>query len=141
MGGLIRTVSNHMHRSFTSELKASGVTVAEWAVLRLMHVSGDTIASSEIADYTGMTRGAISKMIDRNTKKGLVLRSESIADRRYQDIKLTKKGKDLVTEFAKMTKTINHKFFSCLSATERKNLERLLQKIAKENQITGIAIQ
>ena len=136
----MRNVSYQLHQLFTKGLKSSSITVAEWAVLRLMYLSGDTIASSEIARRTGMTRGAISKLIDKNAKKGLVLRRESQTDRRYQDIKLTRKGKGLVPKLDKMTNVMNEQFFSCLTATERRTLEKLLQKVAEKNQLTEVPI-
>ncbi len=141
LGGIMRNVSYQLHQLFSKGLKSSSVSVAEWAILRLMYLSGDTIPSSEIALRTGMTRGAISKLIDKNAKKGLVLRRESKTDRRYQEIKLTKKGKDLVPKLDKMTNAINEQFFSCLTATERKTLEKLLQKVAEENLLVDVPVQ
>ena len=141
LGGIMRNVSYQLHQSFTRELKSSSVTVAEWAVLRLIYLSGGTLSSSEIARSTSMTRGAISKLIDKNTKKGLILRTESKTDRRYQDIKLTKKGKDLVPKLDKMTRALNDEFFSCLNATERKTLEQILQKITEKNQLIQVPVQ
>ena len=141
LGGVLRNVSYQIHQSFTKALKSSSVSVAEWAVLRLMYLSDDTIASSEIARTTGMTRGAVSKLIDKTIKKGLVSRRESKSDRRYQVIKLTKKGKALVPKLDKMTNAMNEHYFSCLTITEQKTLERLLQKVAEENQFTEVPIQ
>jgi DNA-binding MarR family transcriptional regulator len=141
LGGMMRNVSYQLHQLFTKELKRSSVTVAEWAVLRLIYLSGGTIASSEIAHSTGMTRGAISKLIDKNTKKGLILRTESKTDRRYQDIKLAKKANDLVPKLDKMTNTLNDQYFSCLNATERQTLEHILQKIAEKNQLIEVPVQ
>ena len=138
IGGWLRTVSNKVSHSFTRKLERSGVTVAEWVVLRMMHESGSTVSPSEVARRTGLTRGAVSKLVDRTIKKGLVTRAESKSDRRYQEIKLTAKANRLVPRLTKLAAEHDDEFFSCLTPSERKTLVRLLKKVASTNQVPEI---
>lgn len=90
IGFWMRLVSNNVSHAFARKLEASGVTVAEWVVLREMYTRDETTSPSAVAELTGLTRGAVSKLISRILAKGLVTRKESAGDRRYQDIKLTR---------------------------------------------------
>ena len=138
IGGWLRTVSNKVSHSFTRKLERSGVTVAEWVILRMMHECGPIVSPSEVARRTGLTRGAVSKLVERATKKNLVVRAESKTDRRYQEIKLTPKAKRLVPKLTKLAQENDDEFFSCLTLSERKSLIRLLKKVAMENQVPEI---
>ncbi len=138
IGGWLRSVSNQVSHAFTRKLERSGVTVAEWVVLRMMHECGPTVSPSEVAQRTGLTRGAVSKLVDRATKKNLVVRAESRTDRRYQEIKLTPKATRLVPKLTQLAQENDDEFFSCLTSAERKTLVRLLEKVAQDNQVAEI---
>jgi DNA-binding MarR family transcriptional regulator len=51
----------------------------------------------------GLTRGAVSKLIDRPLHKKLVTRVEAAGDRRFQDIALTAEGRAVVPRLAMIT--------------------------------------
>jgi len=68
-------------------------------VLREMY-GRDDMTPSKVADLTGMTRGAASKLIDRLVAKSLIHREERTDDRRYQDIRVTAAGARLVPSLA-----------------------------------------
>ena len=131
-------VSNNVSYSFAKKLDRSGVTVAEWVVLREMYSGDDTTSPSTVAELTGLTRGAISKLIERLLQKNLVTRAEALGDRRYQDIKLTAKAISLVPKLAALADQNDEDFFSVLNNSERKTLTEILQKIAKHHQLSKL---
>jgi DNA-binding MarR family transcriptional regulator len=119
----------------------SGVTVAEWVVLREMYKSREgTTLPSTVADLTGLTRGAVSKLISRLLDKGLVTRKESTSDRRYQDIALTKSAVALVPKLAKLADENDSEFFKVLSKTERETLKEILKRIVTLHKLTRMLI-
>lgn len=136
IGFWMRLVSNNVSSSFARKLDASEVTVAEWVVLREMFGGDDTTSPSIVAALTGLTRGAVSKLISRLLEKGLVSRKESAEDRRYQDIELTAKARALVPRLAALADQNDLEFFSCLAKSERSQLKELLQKLANHHQLT-----
>ena len=140
VGFWMRLVSNHVSYAFARKVEASGVTVAEWVVLREMY-GRDTTSPSAVAELTGLTRGAVSKLISRLLAKGLVTRKESIGDRRYQDIELTPAAIALVPRLAKLADKNDEEFFAGLSKPERSSLTALLQKIASEHQLTKVPVE
>lgn len=111
MGYRLRVVSNAVSHTFARKLAASEVTVAEWVILREMYSRDEKISPSVVAELTGLTRGAVSKLIDRLLHKHFVTRSESSGDRRYQHIKLTAKAINLVPQLAGIADENDESFF------------------------------
>lgn len=90
-GYWLRFVSNHVSQAFARKVEARGVTVAEWVLLREMLDAGAT-NPSRLAEALGMTRGTVSKLIERLIHKDLVARTVSDQDRRFQSVTLTPTG-------------------------------------------------
>jgi MarR family transcriptional regulator for hemolysin len=141
IGFWMRLVSNHVSYAFARRLEASGVTVAEWVVLREMYGGDDTTSPSAVAKLTGLTRGAVSKLVDRLLLKGLVTRAESVADRRYQDIKLTRAAIRMVPKLAEMADENDEEFFRVLSKSERASLTQMLRKISAVHKLTNVPVE
>jgi DNA-binding MarR family transcriptional regulator len=96
------------------------------------------MSPSLLADLTGMTRGAASKLIDRLVGKQLVSRQERSDDRRYQDIELTAQGRGLVPALAALADQNDEQFFALLSAAEREVLVATLKKLAQAHGLRRI---
>jgi DNA-binding MarR family transcriptional regulator len=138
-GFWLRFVSNHVSHSFARKLIGSGVTVAEWVVLREMFDAATT-SPSALAAATGLTRGAISKLIERLFQKDLVSRAEAASDRRFQDVCLTPAGRILVPKVAALADQNDHEFFSQLPVGERDRLVAILKKLVATNKLKQIPI-
>lgn len=132
VGYWLRFVSNHVSHAFKQKVEAQGVTVAEWVLMREMHQQG-AANPSQLADGLGMTRGAISKLVERLCTKGLVERSVSSDDRRYQSVVLTVAGTKLVPVLAGLADQNDHEFFGELDAKQRTNLVGILRDIVQRN--------
>lgn len=136
-GFWLRFVSNHVSHSFARKLTDTGVTVAEWVILRELFDAGET-SPSRLAASSGLTRGAVSKLVDRLLKKGLVSRLEANNDRRFQDVNLTATGRALVPKLAALADRNDEEFFSHLSANERESLVTMLKKLVAANKLKKI---
>jgi len=134
-------VSNSVSWSFAGKVASSSVTVAEWVILREMYGAGADTSPGAVAELTGLSRGAVSKLIDRLLKKGLVTRSTASSDRRYQEIKLTAKGASLVPKLAALADENDREFFGVLTPAERKQLMLLLKKTARIHRLTKAPIE
>jgi DNA-binding MarR family transcriptional regulator len=130
VGFWLRFVSNHVSHAFATKLVDSGVTVAEWVVLREMY-GKEEMSSSDLAERIGMTRGAISKLVDRLVGKALVTRQDRRDDRRFQDIALTAAGQRLVPSLAALADQNDEELFHPLSVTERETLIATLRKLVQ----------
>ena len=131
-GYWLRYVSNHVSRAFARKVEAQGVTVAEWVLLREMLDAG-TANPSQLADAVGLTRGAVSKLVKRLSRKKLAVRSSPEGDQRYQTVELTAAGKRLVPVLAQLADENDREFFGHLKSVERTKLVHLLQDIVRRH--------
>lgn len=132
LGYWMRYVSNHVSHAFALKVEAKGVTVAEWVLLRQLYDANGQ-SPSELADQLGMTRGAISKLIERLHQKQLAARQSVTGDRRFQSIELTPAGRRLVPTLARLADENDRDFFGHLSDREREQLSSVLQDIVHRN--------
>lgn len=140
LGFWLRLISNNVSTSFSKKLNGIDITVAEWVVLREMY-DNETITSTQISNITGLTKGAVSKLIDRLVQKNYISRTESKQDRRFQDIVLTQIGREIVPKLALLADENDDEFFSQLDLEEKKQLLNLCKKIALNKNLTTIPIE
>lgn len=131
-GYWLRYVSNHVSHAFARKVEAQGVTVAEWVLLREMLAAG-TANPSQLAEALGMTRGAVSKLIARLSRKNLAVRSSPEGDQRYQTVELTAAGKRLVPALAQLADENDREFFGHLKPEEKTRLMHLLKDIVRRH--------
>jgi DNA-binding MarR family transcriptional regulator len=132
LGYWLRYVSNHVSHAFAQRVQKKGVTVAEWALMREMLGMGPA-NPSQLAERLGMTRGAISKLIDRLTHKNLCARSSAGDDRRYQTVDLTAAGKRLVPSLARLADDNDREFFGHLNRQQKTDLAATLKEIVRRH--------
>ena len=139
VGYWLRMVSNHVSHAFKLKVEARGVTVAEWVVLRQLLDMGE-VNPSELAERIGLTRGAISKLVERLVKKKLVSRRAGEADRRYQTVKLTATGRVLVPALAALADRNDAEFFGHFGAEETAALIATVKGIVQRRQLKAVPV-
>jgi DNA-binding MarR family transcriptional regulator len=110
VGYWLRFVSNHVSHAFMQKVEAKGVTVAEWAIMREMLKAGPA-NPSQLAERLGMTRGAISKLVER----------------------LCGKGKKVVPLLAQLADENDEEFFGHLTGERQADLVRLLKDVVHQH--------
>lgn len=135
----LRYVSNHVSHAFAHKVAMRGVSVAEWVVLRELYVA--PAVPSAIAAKLGMTRGGISKIVDRLEGKALLTRTPSMTDRRSQTLTLTKAGQALVPKLAALADRNDEEFFSHLDAAQRAGLAAAMQEIVRRSGLRSVPIE
>jgi DNA-binding MarR family transcriptional regulator len=137
LGYWLRRVSNCVSNGFAQSLQAKQTSVAEWVLLRHLW-ERDRAAPAEMAEALTMTRGAISKIIDKLESKGWIRSKINPEDNRGQLLSLTGAGRRIVPELANIADQNDQMFFSCLDSEERAALRRLLGKLAAHHQMHDI---
>ncbi|WP_146689223.1 MarR family winged helix-turn-helix transcriptional regulator [Bradyrhizobium canariense] len=132
LGYWLRYVSNQVSHAFSLKLAARDVTVAEWVMLRELY-DQDAMVPSALADRLGMTRGAISKLVDRLAAKALLTGVPGTKDRRYQDLALTSGGRALVPELSGLADRNDAEFFGHLEPADRAAIHRLMVDIVRRS--------
>jgi len=128
LGYWLRVASNHVDQQLARALGAHGVTPAEWVVMRALYDAGP-VAPSVLAGRIGLTRGAVTKLVDRLRAKALVVRAHGPGDRRYQIIALTGAGAKLVPALAQLVDESDSAAFGAIPAETRATIEAALRRI------------
>ena len=90
------------------------LSLGEWRLLSALYAAG-AVPPSLLADRLGLTRGGVTKLIDRLRAHRLLVRAGSGGhDRRYRTIALTGAGVTLVRDLSAAVRTAE-----ALSAAER----------------------
>lgn len=134
LGYWLRRVSNSVSGAFARKVEARGVMVAEWVMLRELYTD-PSLGPSQLAEMLGMTRGGVSKLVDRLVDKGLLTRSASVDDKRAQILSLTEAGRALVPELAALADLNDAEFFDHLSSDDRAAMERILKGIVERRDL------
>ncbi len=140
LGYWLRRVSNAVSDEFARSLQSRRTSVAEWVLMRhLWDLSQAT--PGEMAEALTMTRGAISKIIDKLQSKDWIRSRIKPEDNRVQLLSLTGAGRRVVPQLAEIADRNDQKFFACLDADERAALRHLLGKLSSHHQIREIPVE
>jgi DNA-binding MarR family transcriptional regulator len=139
LGYWLRRVSNSVSGQFAQSLQARQTSVAEWVLLRHLY-ERQQATPGELAEASSMTRGAISKIVDKLQGKGWIKSRVNPADSRGQILSLTPVGIRNLPGLAEIADQNDERFFACLDAEERSALRRLLSKVAEHHQIRDVPV-
>jgi len=104
------------------------LTCSQYNVLRILRGEGKPLPSLEIADRMVQVVPAITGLVDRLEKLGLVTRERCHKDRRVVYVALTEKAVSLLQEMDKPGVALHEQLIGHLTRQELKQLNRLLVK-------------
>lgn len=137
LGYWLRRVSNAVSGSFSRGLNEKQTSVAEWVLLRELHDRKQT-SPGELADGLGLTRGAVSKIVDKLEAKGWIQTDSKEGDSRFRLLSLTRAGRRSLPVLAEIADQNDARFFDCLTAKEKNVLRKLLVNLADHNRIHDV---
>jgi MarR family transcriptional regulator, organic hydroperoxide resistance regulator len=127
----LRTADTRVSGRIAAELKKWNLILSEWRALRQLY-RANAPATVELAGILGMTKGGVSKLIDRLIAKGLVTREISEYDRRYHPLRLTPGGEDLVPILSHIEAKCDRRSFRRLGHKLRSKLLDALTRIIQQ---------
>ncbi len=139
VGYWLRFVSNHVSASFALRLEKLDISVSEWVAMRKLYDEPAPTSSSALAEAMGMTKGPVSRLVERLVQKDLVERRASQEDGRAQEIRLSSIGQKLVPRLAAIADQNDEAFFGDLPENTRAALIALMRQIA-QSQLTKTPI-
>lgn len=140
LGYWMRLVSNRVSGAFARSLSQHDISTAEWVALNKIEQTPD-LTSSTLSASIGMTRGAVSKILDKLESKALIRRSASPDDSRVQFLSLTRNARRLLPVLAEVANSNDDQFFSALDKSERTALRMVLQKLADIHEIRNVPVE
>lgn len=131
MLNLLRTNDLFQNR-FGKLFREYGLTASQYNVLRILRGEGKPLPCLEIAERMVQVVPAMTGLVDRLEKQGLVLRERSEHDRRVIYVELTTKAKRLLKRLDKPVLELHADLMSSLNKQEMKQLSRLLEKARRD---------
>lgn len=135
LGYWLRLISNEVSGTFAQALQERQISVAEWVAMNQVATMPEP-TPARVATAMGMTRGAVSKILDKLEAKKLVLRTTSRHDNRVQLLSLTGPGKRLLPALTAIADRNDKHFFDALDQVEQARLRVLLCKLAESHHLS-----
>jgi DNA-binding MarR family transcriptional regulator len=122
---LSNTVSGRIAKSYERQF---GLTIPEW---RVMAVLGrfPGLTAAEVTERTAMDKVQVSRAVARLQKTARIEQRAVEGDRRSRHLFLTAEGHAVYAEIVPLAREYERRVTADLSAAERAQLERLLDKL------------
>lgn len=111
-------------------LAPHGLSEGRFVLLFLLDAAPDGLAPNTLAERAGVTRATVTGLLDGLEREALIARHADANDRRALCIRLTSKGKRVANAVVEQHGRWIGGLFANLSASERKQLAMLLDKVA-----------
>jgi DNA-binding MarR family transcriptional regulator len=126
--GRLHRLAGHLTEQLLVVYRRYGLGEGEFDVLATLRRAGEPFerAPGELAQFTMVTTGAMTKRIDRLERDGLVTRRRSTIDGRGRVVALTKAGRELIDRAFAEHMANERRLLSELTGDEAAQLEKLL---------------
>ena len=128
VGRLLTQVKMSMTDALDEELSPLGITSAQFVIL-VMLADADADSASNLCKSASYDQGAMTRMIDRLERKGLVRRVRSPDDRRRVNLELTAEGRAVYPKLVESAANVNNRFLRGFTKIEAHQIEALLQRM------------
>ena len=124
----------YFHREFDGALEqhyqAYGLSRGRWQVLMTLYkASEESLTPAELADLTGVTRAAMTGLVDGLAESGFVSRGEVGEDRRTYRVHLTPRGSDFIASRLPDHLRRMQELMQALTPAEREQFVALIEKL------------
>lgn len=123
-----RGIKNVISSYLTQVLPQFEISPIMMYVLEFLRKHPDCIAV-DIANEFGLTRGAITQLLDKMEKQGLLVRKPHPTSRRSHLLQMTDKGNELIIHILAAYNTKIEQLFSSYTKEELAQLQQLLAKM------------
>jgi len=117
--------------------RRAGLSVIKFMVLRIMAANGGIMRPSEIADWTLRERHNITTLGNRLERDGFVKAERSDKDRRFINITLTDKGREMLSQATPVARDIVNQVMLSITEGDAVLLEKLLGAL-RQNAHNGL---
>jgi DNA-binding MarR family transcriptional regulator len=120
---------------FAERLEGLGLTPGDVGLLRLIAANAGQ-SQQTLAQLLGVAPSRVVALIDDLQAKDLVIRARSATDRRSYELRLTRKGGQVMEAMREIGSAHEDDVLGVLTAAERQTLRALLAKLAEGHALT-----
>lgn len=113
------------------------LSVVKLIVLRVLESRGGVMTPSEIAEWTQTERHNITALVNRMRRDGLVTAERNSGNKRFVNITITDKGREVLRQAMPVAREIVKKVMTSIADSDATLLEKLL-KVLRENARYGL---
>ena len=124
------SLASAIDRDCAALLAPHGLSEGRFVLLFLLDAAVDGLAPNVLAEQSGVTRATVTGLLDGLEREALIERTADSTDRRALRVHLTRKGKQMAKKVVDQHGRWIAGLFGNLSATERRQLTTLLDKVA-----------
>ena len=130
IGKLIKQLHIALENNFNKFSKKYKLTSSQMDILIfLLHNEDKIVNQRDIENFLSLSNPTIAGTLLRLEKKGFIIRKISYKDKRYKEIYLTDKSRELKDIIFKYIRDNDNKMFSNMSEEEKENLKNIITKI------------
>ena len=124
----VMRTGDQLQNRFGRLFRQFGLTASQYNVLRILRGEGEPLPCLEVADRMIQVVPAITGLVDRLEKLGMVRRRRCEEDRRVVFLELTDKAARLLAEMDEPVLNLHKQLFGHMTKQELHELSRLLEK-------------
>ncbi|MEA1890552.1 MAG: MarR family transcriptional regulator [Pseudomonadota bacterium] len=128
VGWMLKVLCTSLDEKMNKEMKRLDLNIAQFAVLMSLSET-EGLTQVEIGKKINMPGYATTRTIDALEKVQFVERKKDDRSRRSYRIYLTEQGRKIVPQLFVVVKKVNTQLLSTLTLTEKKQLNKILNKI------------
>ncbi len=128
IGGLLGRIKMAMTAALDAELEPLDITAAQYVILMQLALQ-EADSASELCKGISYDPGAMTRMLDRLERRGLVRRVAHPNDRRTSNLELTPEGKAVYPKLRAAAMKVVNRFLQGFSEQEARQLEGFLQRM------------
>ena len=110
------------------------LTAAQLIVIANLAASEGAKSAADLCKGISYDAGAMTRMLDRLEKKGLIRRHRSQQDRRLMHLELTEEGRAAYPRMREISMSVANRFLRGFTRTEARQLEGLLTRMLENAQ-------
>lgn len=130
IGKLIKQLHIALENNFNKFSKKYKLTSSQMDILIfLLHNENKIVNQRDIENFLSLSNPTIAGTLLRLEKKGFIIRKISSKDKRYKEIYLTDKSRELKDIIFEYIRDNDNKMFSNMSEEEKENLKNIITKI------------
>ena len=117
--------------------RKANLSVIKLIVLRVLASNSEYMTPSKIAEWTQTERHNITALVDRMRRDGLVTAERNKRDKRFVNISLTDKGREVLNQAMPVAREIVNRVMTSISEDDALQLEKLL-RVLRQNADSGL---